>query len=355
MTGQGEGAKYRGRSLEVELVLQYSRMLGLGTLLGLGMVTACAARSPEGAPLPLVAVADVPLGGATTRMDYASLDSARHLLFVAHLGDSAVIVFDTQTRRVVARIPDIRHVHGVLVVPELHRVYATATGSNEVVAIDEETLKVVARAPAGVYPDGMAYAPAVRKLYVSDEHGATETVIDAVTNQRVATLPLGGEVGNTQYDPVSQHIFVNVQGRRQLVEIDPTHDTVVDRIDLPGAQGNHGLQIVPKARWAIIACEDNHRMLVVDLAQRRVLQSFDVGDDPDVLAYDPGLGWLYVASESGTVSVFTIGPHDVSKRGESRLAPNAHVVAVDATTHLAYFPLSDLDHHTALRIMRPAP
>ena len=46
-------------------------------------------------------VADIPLGGNATRLDYESLDPVRHLLFIAHLGDSAVIVFDTQTRRVI--------------------------------------------------------------------------------------------------------------------------------------------------------------------------------------------------------------------------------------------------------------
>jgi hypothetical protein len=39
--------------------------------------------------LSLVPVADIPLGGNTTRLDYESLDPGRHLLFIAHLGDSA--------------------------------------------------------------------------------------------------------------------------------------------------------------------------------------------------------------------------------------------------------------------------
>src|SRR5215472_6419906 len=81
-------------------------------------------------------VADVPLGGNTTRMDYASIDPERHVLFIAHLGDSAVIAFDTQAQRVVARIANVSKVHGVLAIPELGAVYATATGTNEVVAID---------------------------------------------------------------------------------------------------------------------------------------------------------------------------------------------------------------------------
>jgi YVTN family beta-propeller protein len=60
-------------------------------------------------------------------------------------------------------------VHGVLAVPELGHVYATATGDNEVAVIDAASLAVVARVPVGRFPDGLACAPATHKLYVSDK------------------------------------------------------------------------------------------------------------------------------------------------------------------------------------------
>jgi YVTN family beta-propeller protein len=299
-------------------------------------------------------VADIPLGGNTTRLDYENLDPGRHLLFIAHLGDSAVIVFDTHEQRVLKRIPDVSKVHGVLAIPELGRVYASATGTNEIVAIDESTLQVTARAPGGVYPDGMAYAPEVHKLYVSDEHGDTDTVIDVRTNSRIATIPLGGDVGNTQYDPGSKHIFVNVQTRNQLIEIDPATDRVIARIDLPGAERNHGLLIEPKLRKAFIACEENHKLLVLDLEARRVTAVFDVGEDPDVLGYDSDLGFLYVAAESGVVSIFRTGSGQIAKLADLHVGPNAHVVAVDSATHRSYFPLKNAGGRTVLRVMRPS-
>lgn len=115
----------------------------------LAMVVA-AAGAPA-SPLPLRSVADIPLSGNTTRLDYESLDTGRHLLFIAHLGDSAVIAFDTKAQRVVARIEGVSKVHGVLAVPEVGKVYASATGTNEVVAIDETSFKITARMPGGVY------------------------------------------------------------------------------------------------------------------------------------------------------------------------------------------------------------
>ncbi|MGE8165340.1 YncE family protein [Paraburkholderia sp. NPDC080076] len=303
--------------------------------------------------LPLRQLADVPLGGRPTRLDYESFDPERHLLYIAHLGDDEVIVFDTRAGRVTGRIPDVATVHGVLTVPELSRVYASATGSNEIVAIDEATLKITARMPGGRYPDGMAYAPDAHKLYVSDETGETETVIDVRSNTRVATIPLGGEAGNTQYDAVSRHIFVNVQSRRQLLEIDPATDRIITRIDLPGAQGNHGLLIEPQQRLAFIACEGNDKLLVLDMPTMRVTSSFDVGEDPDVLAFDPQLHLLYVAGEAGIVSMFKAEAGNVSKIGDGRVGLNAHVVAVDDSTHRAYFPLKNVQGQAMLRIMAP--
>lgn len=332
-------------------LLKWVLLPGIVTL-ALCMPRYCQADGANGS-LPLTTVANVLLPGRATRWDYASLDAAHHHLFLAHLGDSTIVVFDTAQRKVIATIAGVSRVHGVLYVPQLDRVYASATGTDEVVAINASTFKIVARMPGGDYPDGMAYAPDVHRLYVSDEHGGTDTVIDVASNKRVATIPLGGEVGNTRYDPVTQRVFANVQTRNQLVEIDPISDKVVSRTKLPGAMGNHGLYIDAPARLAFIACEGNGKLLVLDLANRKVLASFDVAKDPDVLTFDQSLGWLYVAGESGQVSLFKVNGQTVTALGTAWLGPNAHVVAVDTATHEAYFPLKDVKGKPALRITQP--
>lgn len=135
--------------------------------------------------LPLRAVRDVPLSGGTTRFDYQSFDPTTNRLYIAHLGDGVLTVFDSTKETVIGDVKDLPRVHGVIAVPELHRIYASATGSNELAVIDDSTMQVVARVPAGDYPDGIAYATKAKKLYVSDLHGKTDTVIDANTNRRV--------------------------------------------------------------------------------------------------------------------------------------------------------------------------
>src|SRR2546430_12904082 len=47
---------------------------------------ASTSETPAASTLPLKVLADIPLTGGTTRLDYQSLDSAGGRLYVAHLG-----------------------------------------------------------------------------------------------------------------------------------------------------------------------------------------------------------------------------------------------------------------------------
>ena len=328
-------------------------MLLVGAWAALNPARGAEARREVGKP-PLTVFAEVALPGPANRFDYQSRDPRTHRLYIAHLAASSVVVFDIETKKVVGEIQQVSQVHGVLAVPELNKVYASATGSNEIVVIDGATLKIVARVPSGAYPDGLAYAPEARKVYVSDQRGRTETVIDAQTDKRIATIALEGEAGNSQYDSNTKHVFVNVQTRNEIAEIDPATDKIVARHPLATQCRNHGLLIEPTQRLAFIACEDNAKLLIFDMQAKKVIASHAVGDDPDVLAFDSGINRLYVAAESGIVSVFRLDSRSLTKLGEGNLASNAHTVAVDSESHLVYFPLESVNGRPMLRIMSPA-
>ena len=324
--------------------------LGLGALL-----IACATSQPQPVAnaqpsLPLRVLTDIPLTGGATRFDYQSLDSSSGRLYIAHLGSDLMTVFDVNKQTVVGDVIDLKHVHGVLAVPALHCIYASATGTNELAVIDDQTLSILARVPAGDYPDGIAYASKANKIYVSDLHGKTDTVIDAKTNQRVTTIALGGGAGNSQYDSGADRIFVTVDGREELAEIDPNTDQIVGRYPLAGCKGSHGLLIDSEHHLAFAACEDNSKLVVFDLETKKATATLAVGADPDVLAFDPGLRRLYVSAESGVISIFDEHDRSLQKVGEGLFAPNAHSVAVDPSTHRVYFPLQNINGKPVLRI-----
>jgi DNA-binding beta-propeller fold protein YncE len=330
-------------------------------LLVLGVVALAAAISvpvvqrlnkPDTLPLPLTVVATVPLPGDSSRFDYADLDPAAHRLFLAHMDDGTLLELDTTTNTVIATVSDLPTVTGLIVVPALHRVFASVAGAGQVVTIDEDTATVVARAEAGQFPDGLAYVPSTNQVWVSDESGGVETVLDAATGRSVATVPLGGEAGNVRYDATGDRVLVDVQSHNEIAVIEPHTRTITDLVPVPGCDHDHGLLIADGR--AFVACDGNDTLVVLRLPELTEIGRHEVGDRPDVLAVDPDRLLLYVAAESGDVTTVDLRPAGGEVTGRGHLADNAHVVAVDATTGRAYFPVPDTGAgHPGLLVTEP--
>lgn len=327
-------------------------LIGAGLLALIGVAYAWRTVGASGPALPLRVVGDYPLTGNPNRFDYASLDKAREILWLAHMGDGSVEAFDVKRNHVTLTVllgPNAS-VRGILAVG--NRVFAAAQGLGGVAIIDAHDGKRVALVPAGDV-DGLAFDPVTQRVFVSDESGGRDTVIDARTNRVVGTVALDGEAGNTQYDPVSGHIFVGVQTRNELAEIDPTALKIVRRYALPGCRSSHSVAIDPTERAAYVGCQENFRLVRLDLRTGRVTASGGVGIGVDVLALDPGLRRLYVASESGVVSVYNVSEGSLERIAQAFLALDAHAVAVDPATHRVYFPLQNVGGKPVLRVLEP--
>lgn len=318
-----------------------------------GMAASPQGRGKDQAGSVLSTVADVPMPGPAVRFDYQSFDAKDGRLYIAHMNADQLVVFDTEKRQVIANLDGFKRVHGVLAVPEIERVFASATGEHQMVAVDMKTLTIIGSAGPINYPDGLAYSPTTKRVFVSDEHGGVDAVIDAQTNKLLTSIPLGGGAGNTIYDPGSGHILVAVHGANELVSIDPDAMKIIGRYKLPGIENPHGIALDVADRLAFIAGEENHSLAVFDLKTMKLVSVHQVGEDPDVLAFDPGLGRLYVSAESGTVTVLQKTDHDLRSLGQFQI-PHAHTVSVDPKTHLVYFPLENVSGHPLLRIMRPS-
>lgn len=299
-------------------------------------------------------VADIPLPGPANRFDYQSIDPGAGRLYMSHMDAGRLVVFDLDSARVVREIEGLSRVTGVWAVPEHHRVFASAAGAHEVAVIDDRALEIVARVGGIRFPDGIAYAGDADKVFVSDESGEADVVIDARTLERRSAVTLGGEAGNTHYDSVSKCILVAVQTRGQLVAIDPVSERVVARYDVPGVDGPHGFTLDEARRLAFVTGERNAALAVVDLRTMRVTQRLKVGDDPDVLAWDPGWRRLYVASESGVLSSFWATGDTLLPLGDLR-ASHAHSVSVDPRSHRVYLPLESVGGRPVLRVLQPSP
>ncbi len=335
------------------IVTRFGMASALAIILSANVACSQDATDEQGGGV-LKQIAEIPLPGPAVRFDYQSYDAKNGRLYIAHMDADQLVVFDTVKRQVVANLDGFKRVHGVIAVPEIGRVFASVTGEHQMAAVDMTTLRIIGMAGPINYPDGLAYSPTTKRVFVSDEHGGVDAVVDAQTSKLLTSVPLGGGAGNTVYDAGSGHILVAVHGVNELVSIDPDAMKIVGRYKLPGIENPHGIALDQANRLAFIAGEENHSLAVFDLSAMKLLSVHQVGEDPDVLAFDPGLGRLYVSAESGTVTVLQEDKRDLHSIGQFHM-PHAHTVSVDSNSHLVYFPMENVGGHPLLRIMQPAP
>jgi len=310
-------------------------------------------------PFPLVLVSDVGLPGAAARFDYQDIDVTHGHLVMSHMGDDSVVVVQVSDGSTVKVLPGIPVPRGVVVADNVGRIFVTSTSTlNQLVIIDSTSLTEIARVPTGNSPDGVGWDSVHQTVGVSDQGDGAISLIAGSGSGVRTQVPLGITVGNVVFDAARARFWVTVVNAAppdQLVAVDPVTASVITRIDLPGCDGAHGLRLHPDGQSALVACEVNSVLARVGLGTPTTIVTAPVGNAPDVLSIDPGHGWLYVAAESGDLTVFDLGKPGLVNVDSEHVDNTAHTLAVDAATHRVFFPLEAGSQGTpVLRIMRPA-
>jgi len=308
------------------------------------------------APSRLSLVADVALPGRPVRFDYQDIDSVNRRLFIAHMNDASVVVVSTVDGKLLKVIGNVPTPRGVVVADDVKRVFITST-PGKLVIVDSDSLSELGRVGTGSSPDGVAWDPVHRVVGVSDQgDGALSLIADAGAGAR-QQLALGRETGNVAFDAGRGVFWITVvsgAGPDQLISVDPQKARALTKISLPGCSGAHGLRLHPDGKSALVACEDNSKLARVELDAGHALTLAPAGADPDVLAIDVGLGWLYLGAESGDVRIFDLHKPGLVTIGHEHPGAASHSVAVDPATHHVFFPLATGPHGApVLRIMRP--
>ena len=312
--------------------------------------------APATGHLPLTLVSEMPLPGGSTRFDYQDLDTGAGHLVLTHMNDGSVVITDLKDGSVLKELKSIPVARGVVAADDVGIIFVTSS-PDRLVLIDNKSLAEIKRVTTGHAPDGVAWDPTHKMVGVSDQQdGALSIIPDSGSGVR-KQVKLGTETGNVVYDAARGWFWITVNTDSppdQLVAVDPTTAKIATSIPLPGCDGAHGLRIHPDGQSALIACEGNDTLARVDLGGAHKVSIAATGAGPDVLAIDPGLGWLYVAAESGDLTVFDLNKPGVSLIGHDHPGDHTHTVAVDPLTHRVFFPIMVGPKGTpVLRIMKP--
>jgi DNA-binding beta-propeller fold protein YncE len=307
--------------------------------------------------LPLVRIAELDLPGRPARFDYQAIDASSGQLVIAHMNDSAVLFVRLSDGSVLKRLTGIPAPRGVAIAGDVGRVFVTSS-PHSLVLIDGKALVELGRVQTGNGPDGVAWDAQHQIVGVSDQRDGALSLISGAGLGARRAIPLGKETGNVVFDAVRGWFWVTVlmgSTPDRLLALSPLDGEPRANIPLPGCDGAHGLRLHPQGDRAFVACESNDMLLEVELGAGRVAATLPTGSGPDVLSVDDGLGWLYVAAESGDLSVFDVSHPVLTLLGHADAGKAAHTVAVDPSSHRAFLPLMAGPRGTpVLRILQPA-
>jgi len=277
----------------------------------------------------------IQLGGDGS-WDYLRVDPAGKRLFIAR--STRVMVVDLERGTLAGEIPGTAGVHGVAIIPELHRGVTSNGKANTATVFDLSTLKPIATVPTGEKPDAILWEPFSKTVLTMNGHANSITVIDPQAAKAVGTIPLPGRPETAATDGKGK-VFVNLEDKGQIAMVDMARRKVLGTWDMPGCTEPTGLAIDTRdaAHVRLFSACHSGILAIVDANSGKVAQTLPIGGGVDAAAFDPATQTAFTSNGEGSISVLQQAASGPFRNLETvPTLPGAKTMALDPDTHLLY-------------------
>src|SRR5204862_901271 len=121
----------------------------------------------------------------------------------------------------------------------------------------------------------------------TNNHGSHDiTAIDAKTGDVAGTVKVEGD-GEEAIIGTDGMIYVNSENTNEVVVFDPKSLEVKKRFPIGVAKTPTGLAYDAKTNRLFIGCREEPKMVVMDAANGKVINSFPIGKGVDSAGFDP--------------------------------------------------------------------
>jgi DNA-binding beta-propeller fold protein YncE len=262
--------------------------------------------------------------------DYVTIDSAARRVYISH--GTQVDVVDADSGKVVGTIADTPGVHGAAIAPEFKHGFTSNGKENKVSMFDPATLALIKKIDVGKGPDGIYYDPATKRIFTNNHGSHDITAINAKTGEVVGTVKAEGD-GEQAIIGADGMIYVNSENTNEVVVFDPKSLEVKKRFPIGVAKTPTGLAYDAKTNRLFIGCRNEPKMVVMDAATGKVINSFPIGGRVDYAAFDPGAKLVFFSCGDGILSIYhEKSADDYEDAGELKTQPSAKTMAFDPKT-----------------------
>jgi DNA-binding beta-propeller fold protein YncE len=283
-------------------------------------------------------VGHYPIGGVGG-FDYVSIDSSARRLYVSHA--TQVEVLDADSGKIVGTIPDTPGVHGAAIASAFKHGFTSNGRENKVSMFDSTTLALIKKIDVGKGPDGIYYDERTKRVFTNN-HGTHDiTALDASTGEVVGTVQAKGD-GEQAIIGKDGLIYVNGEDTNEVVVFDPKSLEVKNRFPIGVAKTPTGLAYDAKTNRLFIGCRNEPKMVVMDAATGKVINSYPIAAGVDYAGFDPEAKLIFFSCGAGTLSIYHEKSADVYEdAGAVTTQPSAKTMAFDPKTKKIFLPAAE--------------
>jgi DNA-binding beta-propeller fold protein YncE len=295
----------------------------------------------------LCAVAEVPGFKVTKKypvpgdggFDYIVFDGSSNRLYVSH--GTEVNVVDADSGKVLGKIEDTPGVHGIAIVPTLHRGFTT-NGENATVSVfDTNTFKTIKNISVPEDPDFVFYDPQTNRVLVCHGEAAVITAIDPEKEAVIGKIDLGGGAEAAVVDGRGTG-FVNLEEAASVVSFDPQSLTVKQKWPITGCKTPTGLAIDAPNSRLFIGCRSKV-LAVMDSNSGQVITTLPIGERVDAVAFDPDNKLIFASNGGGTVSVIRQkSTNEYESVGDIQTQKSAKTMAFDPKSKRLFLSAAEM-------------
>ena len=255
-------------------------------------------------PGPLKLVQTIPLTGLKDGdFDHFALDAAGQRLFLAAEENSAVMVIDLRTNKVIGKITEVKAPHSMGYNAESKKLYVVDDGGpNQVEIFDGTSFKLLGTIPMDAHADVSLYDPASKLFYVGNggrqakEEYTLVSVVDTTSDKKVGDIKIDGDrIESVRLEEKGPRMFVNVYYKGVIAIVDRKQQAVVASWDFSKEGKNFGSMALDEADHRLfVHARDPGKVLVIDTNSGKLITSLLCQGDYDDAIWDSGTRRLYL-------------------------------------------------------------
>jgi len=267
--------------------------------------------------------------------DCLACDQAGGRIFIAR--QDRIMVVDEAGGKLLGEIKGFDRAHGIAFDYASGRGFATSGGDSAVVMFDLKTLKVLGRIPAEPDADIILYDPATKRIFTMNGDSRNSTVIDPAAGKRIGTIQLGASPEFAVADGAGK-LYANLADSSEVAEIDAAAMKVTRRWSIAPGRSPTGLAYDPARHLLFSACRDS-LLIVSDAVAGKMVGKVPIGGGVDGCAFDPALGLAFAPCGGGTGTLALVqveGPDRFSVLANVPTRRGARTIALDEKSHRVF-------------------